>query len=573
MYSQIQLEKNLKKIDGRGYGAYKELQRNEYDFGDYTVTFSHVQGDPYASPSKITVKVPQKVAGFNKDLFSNQVRKTALEDYLTRKIYQAIRKNAKGNRGSGKSGMFAVDNPGQEVLVRTSVVVDDDQILARIVAGLPAKGRKVRGIQAIRMFCNELPDIVDAALFYKNLPGEAVKKHVDIVEDQDYMREQLAEKNLVAFIANESILPRRSGIDDRPLARKEAVAFISPEEMEVTMETRHQGQLKGMGIPEGVTLLVGGGYHGKSTVLKALERGVYNHIPDDGRERVVTLPSAFKIRAEDGRRVEKVNISPFIKNLPNGQGTTAFSTEDGSGSTSQAANIMEALEMESNLLLVDEDTSATNFMIRDVRMQELVAKEKEPITPFIDQVTYLKNERDVSTVMVIGGSGDYFDVADHIIMMDNYLPHYVTEEARQIAEKYATEREIEKNGEFDQLELDRVPLPKGFKPRKGRKVKIRARGLTTIQFGRDNINLEFVEQLVDRSQTKAIGDMIFYALKNNYIDGHTSLLQALKQVYQDIEKNGLGVISPFPDPDGDYALPRFYEVGAAINRLRTLKVK
>ena len=99
-----------------------------------------------------------------------------------------------------------------------------------------------------------------------------------------------------------------------------------------------------MGIRKGITLIVGGGYHGKSTLLKALEAGVYNHIAGDGREFVITDDTAFKLRAEDGRSITGVDISPFIKNLPNKKDTVHFSTEDASGSTSQAANLMEALE-------------------------------------------------------------------------------------------------------------------------------------------------------------------------------------------------------------------------------------
>ncbi|AZR74596.1 ATPase [Anoxybacter fermentans] len=573
MYNKDQLRNTLRKIDGKGYKAYKELQGKEYDFGEYSITFDYVQGDPFASPTKVTIKVPQKIAGFKRELYENHARKTALTDYLTRAFARAISKYAKGNRGTGKSGMIGIDCPGQEVLVRTSADIDDEKILVRIVVGLPAQGRRILAKQAIAMFFEEIPELVKTALIYENLPEKELINHIQIVEDQEVMRNQLKEKGLVAFIGNGSILPRRSGIDDRPMSKDKAVAFVSPPDLEVELETKHQGKVKGMGIPEGVTLLVGGGYHGKSTVLKAIERGVYNHIPGDGRERVVTVSTAFKIRAEDGRRVEKVNISPFINNLPHGQDTHEFSTEDASGSTSQAANIMEALELNSKLLLLDEDTSATNFMIRDARMQELVAKEKEPITPFIDQVTFLKKELDVSTIMVIGGSGDYFDVADCVIMMDHYLPHHVTAEAKEIAKKYATHRRVEESGGFTDIKLDRIPLPQGFNPKKGRKVKIKARGLHHIQFGMEDIKLEFVEQLVDKSQTKAIGDIIYYALNKGYLDGNRSLFEVLKMVYQDIEQYGLEVIAPFGNSDGDYALPRLLEVGAAINRLRTLQIK
>lgn len=572
MFKQEKLQDILRQMDGRGYKTYKELQGKEFDFGKYSIIFNNVQGDPFASPSKVTIRVPQKVAGFPEELFDNFSRKVALGDYLTRSFGLSIGKVAKGNRGTGKSGLIAIDCPGQEVLIRSSVEIDQQRVITRIVVGLPAQGRRVLGKQAVAMFFEELPTLVEQALFYQNLPQKEVQKHIEIVEDQEMMRNQLKEKGLVAFVGNGAILPRQSGIDDRPLPVNKAIAFVSPADLEIELQTKHQGIVKGMGISEGITLIVGGGYHGKSTLLKALERGIYNHIPGDGREHVVTVSSGCKIRAEDGRRVEKVNISPFINNLPHGQDTENFSTEDASGSTSQGANIMEALELGSRLLLLDEDTSATNFMIRDVRMQELVAKEKEPITPFIDQVGHMKQELGVSSILVIGGSGDYFDVADTVILMDHYLPHQVTMTAKEIAEKYQTYRKVEENAGFADIKLARIPLSRGMNPQKGRKVQIKARGLHQIQFGQEDIKIDFIEQLVDQSQTRAIGDIIFYALKK-FIDGKRTLKEVLDLVFRDIDQHGLAVISAFDDPEGDYALPRLFEVGAAINRLRSLQVK
>ena len=325
-----------------------------------------------------------------------------------------------------------------------------------------------------------------------------------------------------------------------------------------------------MGIPEGVTLIVGGGFHGKSTLLNALERGIYNHIPGDGREYVVTDPRAVKIRAEDGRRVEKVNISPFIDNLPLRKDTKRFSTDNASGSTSQAANIMEALEVGARVLLIDEDTSATNFMIRDERMQALVAKEKEPITPFVDKVRKLYTDLGVSTILVMGGSGDYFDVADTVIMMDSYRPRCVTEQAKEIAHRYGTHRKDEGGEEFGEI-TPRVPLEASFDPSRGkREVKIEAKGLRTILYGTTAIDLSCLEQLVDISQTRAIGLMI-HRYATLYADGGLTLREGLEQVMRDIEEKGLDCLSPFRV--GNLAEVRIFELAGAINRMRTLRVK
>ena len=435
--------------------------------------------------------------------------------------------------------------------------------------GLPAFGRKIAGRHAESMFFEELPQIVRASLIYQNLNEQSLNLHIQTAEDADVLRESLDGLGLVAFVADGAVLPRASGIDPRPLAKGNVVPFESPESLRVTIDLPNCGKVSGMGVPRGVTLIVGGGYHGKSTLLQALETGIYNHIPGDGRELVVANPCAVKIRAEDGRRIQKVNISPFISNLPFGQKTEDFSTEDASGSTSQAANIIEALEVGAQVLLIDEDTSATNFMIRDHRMQELVSKDREPITPFIDKIQQLHRDLRVSTCLVIGGSGDYFDVADCVICMVEYKPLDMTQEARSIAEKYKAERKSEGGDHFGNI-TKRIPLARSFDPSKGKKaVKISPKGIKTILFGVHPIDLGGIEQIVDTSQTRAIGEAINYAVK--HMDGNRTLGEVLDLVLKDVKEKGLDVLSP--RPVGDFAGFRNLELAAAINRLRTFGVR
>ncbi|MFQ6043792.1 MAG: ABC-ATPase domain-containing protein, partial [Candidatus Poribacteria bacterium] len=472
--------------------------------------------------------------------------------------------------GTGKSGLISIDKGGQEILERTAVLVDSGFVEARFVVGLPAKGRRILGKQAQRILCQDIPRIVELSLRFGNLDSQKLYQHIELAEDQNALRNLLDKIGLVAFIADGSILPRATGIHDTPLKSGNVVPFQSPPSLRRKISLPNRGVISGMGIPQGVTLIVGGGYHGKSTVLRAIERGVYNHIPGDGREFAITVADAVKIRAEDGRRVEKVDISPFINNLPQGKDTKNFSTDDASGSTSQAANIIEALEVGAKLLLFDEDTSATNFMIRDQRMQELVAKAKEPITPFIDKVKPLYTDYGVSSILVIGGSGDYFDVADTVIMMDEFVPRDVTSEAKEIAAKHETKRRYEGGENFGEIR-PRIPLADSFDPthprplqRRGggrRKVKISPKGLHSI--------LSYLEQLGDSSQTRAIGEAILYA-KRRYMDGKRTLSEILSLIQQDIAKNGLDILSY--RPVGDHALPRKYELAAAINRLRSLEV-
>jgi predicted ABC-class ATPase len=561
------LRQLLLQLDDRSYNAYKDI-KGRYKFPDFTLIIDRVQGDPFASPSQLRVQLPQSVASFPPHLYQTPSREIALRDYLTRQFERASRELS-SRRGTGKSGLIAIVPVGQSVLERTAAFINSELVEVRFVVGLPARGRRISGRQAMEMLCEDIPEIVDKSLKYRSLNAKKIQHQVETVEDADWLRQQLSEQGLVAFIANGAILPRRSGVDDRPL-RDDAIPFQSPETLRVEFNCPNRGLVTGMGIPAGVTLIVGGGYHGKSTLLRAIELGIYNHIPDDGRELVVTHPTAMKIRAEDGRSIASVDISPFINQLPQGRSTRQFSTTNASGSTSQAANIMEALEAEAKVLLVDEDTAATNFMIRDRRMQQLVAKDKEPITPFIDKVRQLYTDYGVSTILVMGGSGDYFDVADKVIAMDNFQPYDVTEKAKEIAAANRTERIPEGGERFGGI-TPRILKPESIDPSRGqRDVKLKVRDVDEVVFGTEEIDLTAVEQIVEKGQLRAIASAIVYA-KENYLNGNCTVPEMLDHVMADIESQGLDILSRLPE--GDLVLFRRFELAAALNRLRTLKVR
>ncbi|MHB8168449.1 MAG: ABC-ATPase domain-containing protein [Thermoleophilia bacterium] len=571
----VDLGRMLERLEGKGYKEYHNLG-GSHSFSRFTLFIDRVQADPFAAPSRMRVRVAQEIAGFDPQLFSGKVRRVAMQDFLARLFARSIRKNVKGHRGTGKSGFVGIDSGGQEILERNAATINERYAEIRFVVGLPAAGRRCLGREAAAVLLDEVPRLVESSLFYDNINREEAAAHVKAAEDQQWLRSRLAREKLVAFVADGSVLPRASGISEAPLAGDRAVGFRSPPELRVGFDLPNRGWTSGMGIPAGVTLIIGGGYHGKSTLLKALERGVYCHVTGDGREVVATRDDAVKIRAEDGRRVEKVNISPFISNLPFGQDTSAFSTENASGSTSQAANIIEALEAGSRLLLIDEDTSATNFMIRDELMQRLISKDKEPITPLIDQVHNMYKEHGVSTVLVMGGSGDYFDVADTVLAMEDYQPRVVTAQARAVASSRPGRRRSEA-AVFGPLTA-RVPLAGGLNPRRGPREKVSARGLGTIEFGRQTVDLAAVEQLVDPSQTSAIGDLVWSAHRRGLFDGKATLGQVLDRMLAEVEEGGLDVIAPVFGPSaeggavaGDYALPRRYEIAAMLNRLRSLK--
>ncbi|MEG4581773.1 ABC-ATPase domain-containing protein [Microcoleus sp. MON1_C5] len=613
MTNKETLQRHLLQLDNRGYKAYKDIQGN-YDFCEFTLIIDYVQGDPFASPSKFRVRVPPNMAQIPRELFNSRSREIALRDYLTRQFDKAAH-SISSKRGTGKSGMIAVTRLGQEVLERTSAFIissprsdigDLGGVELRFAVGLPAGGRSILGRQAAEMLCEDIPEIVSNSLKYSHLNAAECRRHVETVEDADWLRQQLAENGLVAFVADGSILPRRSGVDNRPLLNN-AVAFQSPPSLKVELNCPNRGWISGMGIPAGITLIVGGGYHGKSTLLRAIELGVYNRIPGDGREFVVANPAAVKIRAEDGRSVAGVDISPFINHLPQGRDTSQFYTENASGSTSQAANIIEALEvgkkkkeegrgkkeegrgkkeeaqslvLETQLvaisegdlvpvLLVDEDTAATNFMIRDRRMQELIAKDKEPITPFIDKVKQLYVDYGVSTILVMGGSGDYFDLADTVMAMENFQAYNVTEKAKEIAKNYSISRAAEGGENFGEI-TQRVPIPASLDPSRGRRdVRVKVRDADELAFGTEEIDLGAVEQIVDSGQLRAIAAAMVYA-KQQYMDGKRTLSEIIDLVMADIDAQGMDILSPFPE--GDFAMFRRFELAAAINRLRSLSV-
>ena len=606
MTNKENLRQHLLQVDNRSYKAYKDIQ-GSYNFSEFTLIIDYVQGDPFASPSKFRVIVPPNIAQIPRELFNSRSREIALRDYLTRQFDKAAH-SISSKRGTGKSGLIAVTRFGQEVLERTSAFIisstasdigDLGGVELRFAVGLPACGRSILGIQAAEMLCEDIPRIVSQSLNYANLNSPECRRHVETVEDADWLRKELAENGLVAFVADGSILPRRSGVDNRPLLNN-AVAFASPPSLKVEFNCPNRGLISGMGIPAGIILIVGGGYHGKSTLLRAIELGVYNRIPGDGREFVVTNPAAVKIRAEDGRSVAGVDISPFINQLPQGRATAQFYTENASGSTSQAANIIEALEVGLGgmkyplqtlivreaeprnegitplshslplpLLLVDEDTAATNFMIRDRRMQELISKDKEPITPFIDKVRQLYSDYGVSTILVMGGSGDYFDVADTVISMDNFQADNVTEKAKQIAKSYSISRAAEGGESFGEI-TQRVPVPASLDPsRGGREVRVKVRDVDELAFGTEDVDLGAVEQIADGGQLRAIAAAMVYA-KGQYTDGKRTLSEIIDLVMADIDALGMDILSPFPE--GDFAMFRRFELAAAINRLRSLSV-
>ena len=595
-----------------------------------------MQGDPFASPSNVSVIVPGRTALFPKEYMAPQYRLVTLEDMLLRSFSNKLRERDNRRRdddwrdagdwlrggdrqdegawrrggdwrdegaqrrggdrrgggtqqrdGSGKSGLIDVSRPGQEVLERTACSVDpvSGDVTLRFEIGFPANGRSINAHALIRILDEFLPGVVAASLIYRNVDQKKLKAAIELADDQAFIRNELRSKGLCAFVGDGSVLPRQSGISSLPM--KDAVPFKSPESLAVTLNLPHAGAMQGMGIRKGVTLIVGGGYHGKSTLLNALEKGVYDHIRGDGREYVITDRTAAKVRAEDGRSITDVDISLFIRDLPNGKDTVRFSTQDASGSTSQAANVIEAIGAGAQLLLIDEDTSATNFMVRDELMARVVARDKEPITPFISRIRDLYEKAGISTILVAGSSGAFFHVADTVIQMDRYEPHEITAMARAAAGHEAGGAELAaecagltaggagpaaggvyRAADFRLPTGKRIPAKNNALLREGR-VKIKVLSDDSFLLSRDELDLRGLEQLVDREQVAALAHILKYA-ELHLIDGRQSLENVLDRIDSLIVSGGLEELFDGSTVRCGLAQVRRAEIAGMLNRYRKL---
>lgn len=574
MQSDRELREQLRNIDHKSYPQYKSL-KGSYQFPKYILHIDHVQGDPFAAPSDVRVTIDATKAGFPDFAMKDGLTRDRLADLLVREFARQVNAFSFKAKGSGKSGLISVSHPGQEVLRRTACQVRTNEIIVRFSIGFPANGRTINARELDKILFDFLPVCVEKALYYENLDATRIKEAIDLAEDQRAIRQQLKEKGLVAFVANGSILPRESGISSRPM--KGAKAFVSPESLQVTLDLPHKGKFKGMGVKQGITLIVGGGYHGKSTLLNALELGVYDHIAGDGREYVIADDTALKLCAEDGRFIKNVDISMFINDLPNGRDTHDFSTKDASGSTSQAAGIVEGIEAGSQLFLLDEDTSATNFMVRDAFMQKVVSPDQEPITPFLARARELYEKMDISTILVAGSSGAFFHIADTVIQMDQYEPVDITQKAKDLCREFPIAEDVAKP--FAKPVLHRImekdkngavkrrDYRTGAIKDAGDHLKVKILGVDGFALGKQNVDLRYLEQLIDSEQTAALGQLLKYAVEN-LVDGKRSIVDVVEYLQVKLEQEGMQFTAGRGTLAGGLAIPRKQEIYACFNRYR-----
>ena len=580
MKNSEELRQQLRSINRKSYPAYKGL-KGLYHFGNYILSIDHVQGDPFASPSHVSIQISHRDTGFPVEYYKDTLTGTTLCDYLTRQFEKQVSQYSFRAKGSGKSGLLTVSHCGQEILSRTACEITEKGITARFFVGFPANGRTINATELEKILFDFLPVCIQKSFFYSSLNAKELQNYIELAEDQEFIRQTLPVKNLCAFIADGSILPRESGISSRPM--KASVPFTSPDSLRISINLPHKGKITGMGIPKGITLIVGGGYHGKSTLLNALELGVYNHIPGDGREYVITDATAVKLRSEDGRFIKDVDISMFINDLPNKKDTRCFSTLDASGSTSQAAGIIESMEAGSHLFLLDEDTSATNFMVRDAFMQQVIQREKEPITPFLERAEDLYKKAGISTILVAGSSGAFFHIADTIIQMDNYVPKDITASVKKLCSQYplpavsVTDFQLPHSHRIMSRPAESskrlIHNSRGNHSDSGaakpERLKTRISGTDGFSLGRQEIDLRYTEQLIDAEQTAALGLLLKYAVEH-LADGRRTLPEIVQFLWKNLSLHGLSFFTENQKISCGYATPRIQEIYACLNRYRGL---
>lgn len=594
-----ELTSHLHAIDGRSYAAYKAIVGRYRSPLGWVLYIDRIQPDPYAPPTAIRVVLPlaltgadARLTGFtprltganetlteanepltdtNEHLTASPTRAVALRDYLARTLRELLKGQA-----------ISIAPAGQEILERSSVNLhetwqDDFSTPAfnapgpylelRLRWSLPAFGREIAGRQAARNLNLDLARAIASLDLRESELGAAAWKHCQVAEDHVALQKILVERDWVAFLADGANLARRSGVSQLPL--EGGVPLTAPETLAQTVHLPHAGAVRGTAIPAGVTVIAGGGYHGKSTLLNAIARGIYPHIPGDGRELVATVPEAMAVRAADGRAVTGVDLRPFISHLPGRDADPAqFTTANASGSTSQAASIMESLELWGQpaqaALLLDEDTCATNLLIRDQRMRALVSSEREPITPLVDRIRALHRERGISTLIVMGGSGDYLDVADQVLIMDSYRLVDATAQARQVCDS-----QPRVDTSLPDFPLPAQRLPQRPEAKRRGPSRTRALGTQRLVLDRHEVDVADVSGLVDEGQALAVA-WALRALLERHFDGRTSLSQALAQVAKRLDDVGLDALGEAHP--AFLVRPRLVDVGAAVNRLRSLQV-
>jgi len=568
----------IESISDQPYQKIQKL-KGRFVFPQFTFQFLRIQGSPGANPGSIaTVKISLKASALPE---TSPHSRLALADFLIRRFNLGIDLFALQNRGRDGSGSFHTIALSQKMLERDSVLFNEGEIELRFIFSLPAKGSRGGSFDAKQtevMFNQELTSIVDFTFYYKNYDNASKKlllRFQEIQNTRQEIEQYMRQHGLVVFINNGAHLPRQSGICDKPSLGTEIQKFQSPKTCQINIPLSGNTSIQGMAIKQGVTCITGGGYHGKSTLLQAILAGVYAHIPDDGREYIVTREDAVFIRAEEGRSIQQVNISSFIGQLPNGIRTDNFCTRNASGSTSQAASIIEAFETGSRFLLFDEDTCATNFLFRDKLINKVLDSTKEPIKPLYSTVRSLWKQHNTSMIFVVGGLGSFLQKADTCLQMENYIckdiSNKVREQLGEIVEDENITLNFDNNRHLSTNNFNPAYTNQRLKKEIPKRIKDLRNAPKQLEYGLDLINLEALPHVVEAPQMLSIGYCLLMLHKKIQQPPPQSIEYWLKWLYSELDQYGLSYLqAEYP---GTLSLPRKYEVAAAINRIRSLNLE
>ena len=578
------LYQKIRSLQGKNYGLYKSLADRSWDFGDFVLEFLHVQGDPYAPASRVMIKASLLMLGFPSEWGGTFERRLALSDYLYRRLSALVRE-----KYPDRDAAVVFDTAGPEMLVRNALWVDNGELRACLQVRLPGDGRKIQAEAAAEILTMVLPDLVSAALYNS---GESKKdgvepelvEHYRVLAERKEILSQLEERGLCAFVPDGAVLPRASGLSELPM--EGAVPFVAPEEMAVTLVANGR-EIRGMGIPKGITVISGGAFHGKSTLLQALTKSVYPHIPGDGREGIVVSESAVRVGVEDGRSVRGTDLSQFVRDLPGGISTKNFTTACASGSTSEAANLMEAMEAGSDVFLIDEDSSAVNFLIRDVRVRKLLGDDREPLIPLTDRIREIKGR---SFILVAGACGDFLDLADNIIVMASYKAECARINGKNVAAGLSDRAVGSAAGDgakvvpglpaFVEPECRDFaeyvkPLLPSLRPASAveRQVKVKISGDTLLQIGFLVSDTSKAGALVDKQQRFGAGFMLLNlcqnAASNNDANGESAKATIMERINALCEKiKNVGFRNLPQGLSREMSLPRPIDIACVLYRLR-----
>ena len=565
MKNKEELYGKIEQVNLKGHGDLQQLL-GDYDFSRYVLKILRIEEPVETQLSMLIVRVPQLIAGFPQDLIQTPVGRTALEDLIARKVADEIEKTASYDTAGISRRRLYFTRPGQKILPRSSLVVTEEYVEARIYFRPPMQDDKIMGSDLKELFFGMLPRIANSALIYCNLHEGEAERCVNSMSDADHIRRLLPTRGWVSFVAEQSHLCRVNHGDTPDMHRTQTLRV--DDALAKSLDLPKAGAVRGFGVPSGLTVILGDAYSGRVELMRAMSAGIYNHVRGDGREQVITVPDAVYLKAEAGRSVRRVDLSAFLRDAGD-ENSPVFSSPNADVFASEAAATVEALEAGARALLFDESDSSPEFLARDPRLAGLTPPAEQRITPLSAIARRMVDQLGVS--VVVAGTvtvTDFIPVADTVLRIANFKVYDVTKEAKKLVT--AVPAPSAPINVASMVERSRSIVPSSIDPSAGRSdFLIEADDIHSLRFGREKIDLSSVEQLADVDQTRTIGRILYYA-KTRYMEEVRPIREILDAIDHDLSSEGLETLTR--TLQGDLARPRRYEIAAALNRLPSLRI-